>query len=198
MWSEPSHSLSGHRSLGIPVRPLQALLFPLSLRPLPPRSPSLPPAGDRFAKPCKGGAESSLGEGERPWPRAWPSGSALKLRRSSRRGSRPLHGAQHSRSGYPAAPAASGPSSRAGRGQKLAVGATVLWFSFCLRESAVNLVRSGSYTRQLRRDEAKGSETPQTTAPSTYVSTYLRRYQARRAEAAAHSGHRRMAITAHL
>ncbi|ELK34972.1 Protein phosphatase 1 regulatory subunit 12B [Myotis davidii] len=43
------------------------------------------------------------------------------------------------------------------------------------RESAVNLVRSGSYTRQLRRDEAKGSETPQTTAPSTYVSTYLRR-----------------------
>ncbi|EPQ20367.1 Protein phosphatase 1 regulatory subunit 12B [Myotis brandtii] len=43
------------------------------------------------------------------------------------------------------------------------------------RESAVNLVRSGSYTRQLRRDEAKGSETPQTTAPSTYVSTYLKR-----------------------
>uniref|UniRef100_G1QAI7 Protein phosphatase 1 regulatory subunit n=1 Tax=Myotis lucifugus TaxID=59463 RepID=G1QAI7_MYOLU len=43
-----------------------------------------------------------------------------------------------------------------------------------LRESAVNLVRSGSYTRQLRRDEAKGSETPQTTAPSTYVSTYLK------------------------
>ncbi|XP_036210639.1 protein phosphatase 1 regulatory subunit 12B isoform X6 [Myotis myotis] len=43
------------------------------------------------------------------------------------------------------------------------------------RESAVNLVRSGSYTRQLRRDEARGSETPQTTAPSTYVSTYLRR-----------------------
>ncbi|XP_077013526.1 protein phosphatase 1 regulatory subunit 12B isoform X2 [Tamandua tetradactyla] len=44
------------------------------------------------------------------------------------------------------------------------------------RESAVNLVRSGSYTRQqLRRDEAKGNETPQTIAPSTYVSTYLRR-----------------------
>ncbi|XP_012599782.1 protein phosphatase 1 regulatory subunit 12B isoform X4 [Microcebus murinus] len=43
------------------------------------------------------------------------------------------------------------------------------------RESAVNLVRSGSYTRQLWRDEAKGSETPQTIAPSTYVSTYLKR-----------------------
>uniref|UniRef100_A0A2K5PX95 Protein phosphatase 1 regulatory subunit n=2 Tax=Cebus imitator TaxID=2715852 RepID=A0A2K5PX95_CEBIM len=43
------------------------------------------------------------------------------------------------------------------------------------RESAVNLVRSGSYTRQLRRDEAKGNETPQTIAPSTYVSTYLKR-----------------------
>ncbi|KAL4674679.1 hypothetical protein H8959_018613, partial [Pygathrix nigripes] len=42
-------------------------------------------------------------------------------------------------------------------------------------ESAVNLVRSGSYTRQLWRDEAKGNETPQTTAPSTYVSTYLKR-----------------------
>uniref|UniRef100_A0A8C8YC64 Protein phosphatase 1 regulatory subunit n=1 Tax=Prolemur simus TaxID=1328070 RepID=A0A8C8YC64_PROSS len=42
------------------------------------------------------------------------------------------------------------------------------------RESAVNLVRSGSYTRQLWRDEAKGNETPQTTAPSTYVSTYLK------------------------
>ncbi|XP_034522942.1 protein phosphatase 1 regulatory subunit 12B isoform X4 [Ailuropoda melanoleuca] len=42
------------------------------------------------------------------------------------------------------------------------------------RESAVNLVRSGSYTRQLWRDEAKGSETPQTVAPSTYVSTYLK------------------------
>ncbi|XP_052592979.1 protein phosphatase 1 regulatory subunit 12B isoform X4 [Peromyscus californicus insignis] len=43
------------------------------------------------------------------------------------------------------------------------------------RESAANIVRSGSYTRQLWRDEAKGSETPQTTAPSTYVSTYLKR-----------------------
>ncbi|XP_023042605.2 protein phosphatase 1 regulatory subunit 12B isoform X3 [Piliocolobus tephrosceles] len=43
------------------------------------------------------------------------------------------------------------------------------------RESAVNLVRSGSYTRQLWRDEAKGNETPQTIAPSTYVSTYLKR-----------------------
>ncbi|KAF6274730.1 protein phosphatase 1 regulatory subunit 12B [Rhinolophus ferrumequinum] len=43
------------------------------------------------------------------------------------------------------------------------------------RGSAVNLVRSGSYTRQLRGDEAKGSETPQTAAPSTYVSTYLKR-----------------------
>ncbi|XP_049490321.1 protein phosphatase 1 regulatory subunit 12B isoform X2 [Panthera uncia] len=43
------------------------------------------------------------------------------------------------------------------------------------RESAVNLVRSGSYTRQLWRDEAKGKETPQTAVPSTYVSTYLKR-----------------------
>ncbi|XP_005622238.1 protein phosphatase 1 regulatory subunit 12B isoform X8 [Canis lupus baileyi] len=43
------------------------------------------------------------------------------------------------------------------------------------RESAVNLVRSGSYTRQLWRDEAKGNETPQSVAPSTYVSTYLKR-----------------------
>ncbi|XP_051003416.1 protein phosphatase 1 regulatory subunit 12B isoform X4 [Acomys russatus] len=43
------------------------------------------------------------------------------------------------------------------------------------RESAVNLVRSGSHTRQLWRDEAKGSETPQTAAPPTYVSTYLKR-----------------------
>ncbi|XP_020858793.1 protein phosphatase 1 regulatory subunit 12B isoform X2 [Phascolarctos cinereus] len=42
------------------------------------------------------------------------------------------------------------------------------------RESAVNLVRSGSYTRQLWRDEAKGNETSQTGAPSTYVSTYLK------------------------
>ncbi|XP_008579953.1 PREDICTED: protein phosphatase 1 regulatory subunit 12B isoform X2 [Galeopterus variegatus] len=43
------------------------------------------------------------------------------------------------------------------------------------RESAVNLVRSGSYTRQLWRDEAEGNETPQTIAPSSYVSTYLKR-----------------------
>ncbi|XP_031239382.1 protein phosphatase 1 regulatory subunit 12B isoform X10 [Mastomys coucha] len=42
------------------------------------------------------------------------------------------------------------------------------------RESAVNLVRSGSYTRQPWRDEAKGNETPQTIAPSTYTSTYLK------------------------
>ncbi|KAM5238374.1 protein phosphatase 1 regulatory subunit 12B isoform 2-T2 [Ctenodactylus gundi] len=42
------------------------------------------------------------------------------------------------------------------------------------RESAVNLVRSGSYSRQLWKDEAKGSDTPQTIAPSTYVSTYLK------------------------
>lgn len=57
-------------------------------------------------------------------------------------------------------------------------GHCVGWFSFLpLRGSAVNLVRSGSYTRQLRGDEAKGSETPQTAAPSTYVSTYLKRYQ---------------------
>ncbi|XP_053515600.1 protein phosphatase 1 regulatory subunit 12B isoform X3 [Artibeus jamaicensis] len=43
------------------------------------------------------------------------------------------------------------------------------------RESAANLVRSGSYTRQLRRDEAKGNGTPETVPPSTYVSTYLKR-----------------------
>ncbi|XP_065451063.1 protein phosphatase 1 regulatory subunit 12B isoform X8 [Chrysemys picta bellii] len=42
------------------------------------------------------------------------------------------------------------------------------------RESAVNLVRSGSYTRQPWRDEPKGNEAPQTGAPSTYVSTYLK------------------------
>lgn len=53
------------------------------------------------------------------------------------------------------------------------------------RESAVNLVRSGSYTRQLRRDEAKGSETAQTTAPSTYVSTYLKRAPHRSLDSAA-------------
>ncbi|XP_058389806.1 protein phosphatase 1 regulatory subunit 12B isoform X2 [Diceros bicornis minor] len=43
------------------------------------------------------------------------------------------------------------------------------------RESAVNLVRSGSYTRQLWRDEARENDTPQTITPSTYVSTYLKR-----------------------
>ncbi|XP_038604810.1 protein phosphatase 1 regulatory subunit 12B isoform X2 [Tachyglossus aculeatus] len=42
------------------------------------------------------------------------------------------------------------------------------------RESAVNLVRSGSYTRQLWRDESKGNEPPQAGTPSTYVSTYLK------------------------
>ncbi|XP_067387529.1 protein phosphatase 1 regulatory subunit 12B isoform X2 [Emydura macquarii macquarii] len=42
------------------------------------------------------------------------------------------------------------------------------------RESAVNLVRSGSYTRQPWRDEPKGNEAPQIGAPSTYVSTYLK------------------------
>ncbi|XP_053249647.1 protein phosphatase 1 regulatory subunit 12B isoform X4 [Podarcis raffonei] len=42
------------------------------------------------------------------------------------------------------------------------------------RESAVNLVRSGSYTRQQWRDEPKGNETPATGAPSTYVSTYMK------------------------
>nr|XP_044998037.1 protein phosphatase 1 regulatory subunit 12B isoform X6 [Jaculus jaculus] len=44
------------------------------------------------------------------------------------------------------------------------------------RESAVNLVRSGSHSRQLWRDETEGNETPQTAAPSTYVSTYLKRF----------------------
>nr|XP_028590469.1 protein phosphatase 1 regulatory subunit 12B isoform X7 [Podarcis muralis] len=43
------------------------------------------------------------------------------------------------------------------------------------RESAVNLVRSGSYTRQQWRDEPKGNEAPATGAPSTYVSTYMKR-----------------------
>ncbi|XP_068275507.1 protein phosphatase 1 regulatory subunit 12B isoform X8 [Nyctibius grandis] len=43
------------------------------------------------------------------------------------------------------------------------------------RESAVNLVRSGSYTRQPWRDESKGNETPHSSAPTTYVSTYLKR-----------------------
>ncbi|NXI14787.1 MYPT2 phosphatase, partial [Irena cyanogastra] len=43
------------------------------------------------------------------------------------------------------------------------------------RESAVNLVRSGSYTRQPWRDEPKGNEAPLSGAPTTYVSTYLKR-----------------------
>ncbi|XP_077191158.1 protein phosphatase 1 regulatory subunit 12B isoform X11 [Paroedura picta] len=43
------------------------------------------------------------------------------------------------------------------------------------RESAVTLVRSGSYTRPLWRDEPKGNEAPATGVPSTYVSTYMKR-----------------------
>ncbi|KAK2521942.1 hypothetical protein Q9966_012902 [Columba livia] len=43
------------------------------------------------------------------------------------------------------------------------------------RESAVNLVRSGSYTRQPWRDKSKGNEAPHSGAPTTYVSTYLKR-----------------------
>ncbi|NXG11822.1 MYPT2 phosphatase, partial [Sakesphorus luctuosus] len=43
------------------------------------------------------------------------------------------------------------------------------------RESAVTLVRSGSYTRQPWRDEPKGYEAPHPAAPTTYVSTYLKR-----------------------
>ncbi|XP_036091424.1 protein phosphatase 1 regulatory subunit 12B isoform X2 [Rousettus aegyptiacus] len=43
------------------------------------------------------------------------------------------------------------------------------------RGSAVSLVRSGSCTRQLWRDGAQGSETPQTAAPPTCVSAHLRR-----------------------
>ncbi|XP_040392241.1 protein phosphatase 1 regulatory subunit 12B isoform X8 [Cygnus olor] len=43
------------------------------------------------------------------------------------------------------------------------------------RESAVNIVRSGSYTRQPWRDESKGNEAPHSGAPTTYVSTYLKR-----------------------
>ncbi|XP_015271851.1 PREDICTED: protein phosphatase 1 regulatory subunit 12B-like [Gekko japonicus] len=42
------------------------------------------------------------------------------------------------------------------------------------RESAVTLVRSGSYTRPLWRDDPKGNEAPATGAPSTYVSTYMK------------------------
>ncbi|NXP29736.1 MYPT2 phosphatase, partial [Scytalopus superciliaris] len=43
------------------------------------------------------------------------------------------------------------------------------------RESAVNLVRSGSYTRQPWRDEGKANEAPRSGAPTTFVSTYLKR-----------------------
>ncbi|XP_030086941.1 protein phosphatase 1 regulatory subunit 12B isoform X9 [Serinus canaria] len=43
------------------------------------------------------------------------------------------------------------------------------------RESAVNLVRSGSYSRQPWRDEPKGNEAPHSGTPTTYVSTYLKR-----------------------
>ncbi|NXI34708.1 MYPT2 phosphatase, partial [Galbula dea] len=43
------------------------------------------------------------------------------------------------------------------------------------RESAVNLVRSGSYTRQPWREESKGKDAPHAGAPTTYVSTYLKR-----------------------
>ncbi|NXR61862.1 MYPT2 phosphatase, partial [Rhadina sibilatrix] len=43
------------------------------------------------------------------------------------------------------------------------------------RESAVTLVRSGSYSRQPWRDEPKGNEAPHPGAPTTYVSTYLKR-----------------------
>ncbi|XP_021233212.1 protein phosphatase 1 regulatory subunit 12B isoform X2 [Numida meleagris] len=43
------------------------------------------------------------------------------------------------------------------------------------RESAANIVRSGSYTRQPWREEPKGNEAPHPGAPATYVSTYLKR-----------------------
>ncbi|XP_070797695.1 protein phosphatase 1 regulatory subunit 12B isoform X6 [Pituophis catenifer annectens] len=43
------------------------------------------------------------------------------------------------------------------------------------RESAVNLVRSGPYSRQQWREEPKENETPTTGAPSTYISTYMKR-----------------------
>ncbi|KAB0377328.1 hypothetical protein FD755_011772, partial [Muntiacus reevesi] len=58
------------------------------------------------------------------------------------------------------------------------------------RESAANLVRSGSQPRQPWRDAAKGSETPQTGAPSTFVSTFLKRmaFRLRWAEARSCSG----------
>lgn len=62
-----------------------------------------------------------------------------------------------------------------GRGQCF-----VLCPSCIHRESAAHLVRSGPPARQLRRDGAEGSESLQTAAPSTYVTTYLKRYQAPR------------------
>ncbi|XP_059799487.1 protein phosphatase 1 regulatory subunit 12B isoform X4 [Balaenoptera ricei] len=43
------------------------------------------------------------------------------------------------------------------------------------RESAAHLVRSGPPARQLWRDAAEGNESLQTAAPSTYVTTYLKR-----------------------
>ncbi|XP_026568818.1 protein phosphatase 1 regulatory subunit 12B isoform X4 [Pseudonaja textilis] len=43
------------------------------------------------------------------------------------------------------------------------------------RESAVNLVRSGPYSRQQWREEPRGNEAPTTAAPSTYISTYMKR-----------------------
>ncbi|KAH0618976.1 hypothetical protein JD844_018562 [Phrynosoma platyrhinos] len=43
------------------------------------------------------------------------------------------------------------------------------------RESAANLVRSGPYSRQQWREEPRGKESPATSAPSTYVSTYMKR-----------------------
>ncbi|KAL7985410.1 hypothetical protein Chor_003980 [Crotalus horridus] len=42
------------------------------------------------------------------------------------------------------------------------------------RESAVNLVRSGPYSRQQWKEDPKGNEAPTTGAPSTYVSTYMK------------------------
>ncbi|XP_026568816.1 protein phosphatase 1 regulatory subunit 12B isoform X2 [Pseudonaja textilis] len=42
------------------------------------------------------------------------------------------------------------------------------------RESAVNLVRSGPYSRQQWREEPRGNEAPTTAAPSTYISTYMK------------------------
>ncbi|XP_039185341.1 protein phosphatase 1 regulatory subunit 12B isoform X12 [Crotalus tigris] len=42
------------------------------------------------------------------------------------------------------------------------------------RESAVNLVRSGPYSRQQWKEDPKGNEAATTGAPSTYVSTYMK------------------------